>query len=131
MTDAATYARGAELGFEGMDFYVAGRGGALGDVPGRRRRPPRSVFFAADAIRASVGRSAAGDARARVPPTEWLACGHVWAASTAPTDPTDARAAALLGRVVARRAGRRRTGVRGGAHARRARRCRRRSRCTG
>ena len=32
MTDAATYARGAELGFEGMDFYVAGRGGVLGDV---------------------------------------------------------------------------------------------------
>ena len=38
MTDPATYAYGAELGFEGMDFYVAGRGGALGDVPGRRRR---------------------------------------------------------------------------------------------
>jgi len=34
MLDGATYARGAELGFEGMDFYVAGRGGALGDVAG-------------------------------------------------------------------------------------------------
>ena len=33
MTDPATFARGAALGFEGMDFYVAGRGGALGDVP--------------------------------------------------------------------------------------------------
>ena len=32
MTDAATYARGAELGFDGLDFYAAGRGGALGDV---------------------------------------------------------------------------------------------------
>ncbi len=32
MTDPATYARGAELGFDGFDFYIAGRGGALGDV---------------------------------------------------------------------------------------------------
>ena len=32
MTDPATYVRGAELGFEGMDFYASGRGGVLGDV---------------------------------------------------------------------------------------------------
>ena len=32
MLDGATYAKGAELGFEGMDFYVGGRGGVLGDV---------------------------------------------------------------------------------------------------
>ena len=32
MQDGATYARGAELGFSGLDFYVLGRGGALGDV---------------------------------------------------------------------------------------------------
>jgi hypothetical protein len=35
MLDGATYARGGELGFDGVDFYVAGRGGALGDVDGR------------------------------------------------------------------------------------------------
>jgi len=34
MLDGATYARGGRLGFEGVDFYVAGRGGALGDVGG-------------------------------------------------------------------------------------------------
>jgi hypothetical protein len=34
MLDAATYERGGELGYDGVDFYVAGRGGALGDVPG-------------------------------------------------------------------------------------------------
>ena len=34
MLDAATYQRGGELGFDGVDFYVAGRGGALGDVDG-------------------------------------------------------------------------------------------------
>ena len=26
MADPATYVRGAELGFEGLDFYAAGRG---------------------------------------------------------------------------------------------------------
>lgn len=34
MLDAATYVRGGELGFDGIDFYVAGRGGALGEVDG-------------------------------------------------------------------------------------------------
>jgi hypothetical protein len=32
MLDGSTYARGAELGFSGLDFYVLGRGGALGDT---------------------------------------------------------------------------------------------------
>ncbi|MCD9625188.1 SCO6745 family protein [Rhabdothermincola salaria] len=32
MLDGATYAKGAELGFSGIDFYVLGRGGALGDT---------------------------------------------------------------------------------------------------
>jgi len=34
MLDGQTYARGGELGFSGLDFYVLGRGGALGDVCG-------------------------------------------------------------------------------------------------
>jgi hypothetical protein len=34
MLDGATYERGGELGFDGIDFYVAGRGGALGEVDG-------------------------------------------------------------------------------------------------
>ncbi|HEY7948332.1 MAG TPA: hypothetical protein VID75_11710 [Acidimicrobiales bacterium] len=34
MLDGATYQRGGELGFDGVDFYVTGRGGALGDVDG-------------------------------------------------------------------------------------------------
>ncbi len=32
MLDMSTYARGAELGYSGVDFYVLGRGGALGDT---------------------------------------------------------------------------------------------------
>ncbi len=34
MLAGATYKKGAELGFEGLDFYVTGRGGVLGDVDG-------------------------------------------------------------------------------------------------
>jgi hypothetical protein len=34
MLDGKTYKRGGELGFDGVDFYTAGRGGALGDVDG-------------------------------------------------------------------------------------------------
>lgn len=33
MMDMDTYAHGATLGFDGVDFYVSGRGGALGEVP--------------------------------------------------------------------------------------------------
>ena len=33
MMDMATYAYGATLGFDGVDFYLSGRGGALGEVP--------------------------------------------------------------------------------------------------
>lgn len=32
MLDGATYKRGAQLGFQGIDFYFAGRCGVLGDV---------------------------------------------------------------------------------------------------
>ena len=56
MTDPATFTRGAALGFEGMDFYVAGRGGALGDVPADVVTAAFWVF-AADAIRAAWERS--------------------------------------------------------------------------
>lgn len=33
MLDSATYEYGNSIGFDGLDFYVCGRGGALGDVP--------------------------------------------------------------------------------------------------
>jgi hypothetical protein len=32
MIDGSTFARGGELGFGGLDFYVLGRGGVLGDT---------------------------------------------------------------------------------------------------
>ena len=33
MMDMDTYAHGGELGFDGVDFYISGRGGVLGDAP--------------------------------------------------------------------------------------------------
>jgi hypothetical protein len=57
MTDPATYARAAELGFEGSDFYVAGRGGALGDVPASVVAAAL-VFFSPDVVEPAWERSA-------------------------------------------------------------------------
>ena len=37
MLDGATYAVGGDAGFNGMDFYGAGRGGVLGRGARRRR----------------------------------------------------------------------------------------------
>ena len=42
MLDAATYERGTSLGFDGIDFYTAGRGGALGDVESPRNCAQRN-----------------------------------------------------------------------------------------
>ena len=64
MTDPATYAYGAELGFEGMDFYVAGRGGALGDVPADVVAAA-FVFFAPTSCGGGVGTFGVGDAARR------------------------------------------------------------------
>jgi hypothetical protein len=98
MTDPATFARGAALGFEGMDFYVAGRGGALGDVPADVVTAAFWVF-APDAIRAAWDRSATVLPR-RAAATEWLTCGHLWAEEHYEDGPDYARAATLLGRIV-------------------------------
>src|SRR5580704_5652762 len=49
MLDGATYERGGELGFDGIDFYVAGRGGALGEVDGSVVAAA-FVFFEPEAI---------------------------------------------------------------------------------
>jgi hypothetical protein len=98
MTDAATFARGAALGFEGMDFYVAGRGGALGDVPADVVAAAL-VFFAPDVVRPAWERSA-GVMPRRQAAQEWVACGHAWAAEHFGDGPDHARVAALVGRVV-------------------------------
>lgn len=95
MLDMATYARGAELGFDGVDFYFAGRGGVIGDVHADVVTAA-FVFFSPDVVRASWDRSAAVMPR-RQAAQEYLAVGHAWARDHLAGD---RRTAALLGRVV-------------------------------
>jgi hypothetical protein len=57
MFDPATYVTGAERGFNGIDFYFAGRGGVLGDV-GADVVAAAMVFFRPDHLRAQWDGSA-------------------------------------------------------------------------
>jgi hypothetical protein len=98
MTDAATYARGAELGFEGLDFYVAGRAGVLGDVPADVV-VAALVFFAPDLIHDAWNRSYPVMSRADAA-REWAAVAHAWAVAHLPDEIDWQTVAALLGRVV-------------------------------
>jgi hypothetical protein len=76
MLDGATYARGAELGFSGMDFYFRGRAGVLGEVDAATVTAELGFFEPAtvaanwDPARGVMG---AHDAAAA-----FMACGHGW-----------------------------------------------------
>jgi hypothetical protein len=99
MLDGATYQRGAELGFAGLDFYVCGRGGVLGDVD-------------ADVVAAAFGflqpahvRTLWDQGRAVMAPREaaqaWAGCCAAWAEAKVPDDLDADRLAQLLDPVVA------------------------------
>jgi len=98
MLDAATYQRGAELGFDGIDFYTAGRGGALGDVPGMVVAAafvffnPQSVTQAWDRTRTVMSRPEAAAA--------FAGCLETWAQSHLPDEVDYPRLAELLGKVI-------------------------------
>lgn len=98
MLDPATYAAGVEAGFGGIDFYVAGRGGALGDVDAD------AVIEAFALFEPSMVRSNWASGVAVMPPRacaeRFIAVGHAWATSHLRADGCDwARFADLLGRV--------------------------------
>ena len=57
MLDMNTYAYGATLGFEQIDFYVAGRCGVLGEVPAQVATAAL-MFFEPDYIAQAWERSA-------------------------------------------------------------------------
>ena len=99
MLHGGTYAKGAELGFSGLDFYVTGRGGVLGDVD-------------ADVVSAAFGffepgqvRTLWDQGRAVMAPAEagaaWADCCAAWAEAHVPDDLDGARLGALLDPVVA------------------------------
>ena len=99
MLDGDTYQRGAELGFSGLDFYAAGRGGVLGDVDA-------DVVTAAFAFfEPSYVRSQWELARQVMTPSEaadaWAACCAAWAEAHVSDDLDLARLAELLDPVVA------------------------------
>jgi hypothetical protein len=99
MVDGATYAHGASLGFSGLDFYVCGRAGVLGDVPADVVTAALT-FFSPDHVRTQW--EAGG---AVVPPAKaaaaFAACAASWAEAHVPDDLDAGRLADLAGRVVA------------------------------
>jgi hypothetical protein len=99
MLDAATYTRGGELGFDGLGFYFAGRGGALGDVDADVVSAtfgffhPDTVRAAWDASATVMDRLAAADA--------FAACGHDWARKHLSSDVDLGGLAELAGTIAA------------------------------
>ena len=77
MVEGATYERGAELGFQGADFYTGGRGGVLGDVHGDVVAAA-FVFFEPGHVREGWDRAGAVTDRATAA-AEFAACGYQWA----------------------------------------------------
>lgn len=99
MLDGNTYKRGAELGFQGLDFYACGRGGVLGDVD-------------ADVVAATFAFFEPGQVRTQwtqgrsvMPPADaaaaWAACCAAWADTHVPDDVDGDALAPLLDAVVA------------------------------
>ncbi|MGY6501200.1 MAG: SCO6745 family protein [Acidimicrobiales bacterium] len=84
MLDGNTYKRGAELGFAGLDFYVVGRGGVLGDVPAGVVTAAFG-FFHPDHVQVQweQGTAVMSPAEAAV---AFAACSETWAAEHVPDD---------------------------------------------
>ena len=97
MTDAATYVRGAELGFEGADFYAAGRGGVLGDTHADVV-VAAMVFFAPATVHAAWERSGKVMSR-EAAVREWTSVAYAWAEEHLPDGVDWPMLAALLGRI--------------------------------
>jgi len=100
MLAGPTYARGAEAGFSGLDFYFRGRAGVLGEVDAGVVAATLA-FFEPTHVRtqweAGRGVMPAGDAAQL-----FAACAATWAAEHVPDDLDAARLAALAGAVVER-----------------------------
>jgi hypothetical protein len=98
MTARSTYARGAELGFDGADFYLCGRASVLGDVDADIA-VAALVFFEPRVVHEAWTRTASVMPRAQAA-AEWAAAGHAWAIDHFPDEIDWSTVAALLGRVV-------------------------------
>ncbi len=99
MLDAATYIHGGSLGFEGMSFYAAGRGGVLGDVE-PEAVTEAFVFFHPDNVKQNweAGKQVMPPSQAAA---EFAKCAAKWADDHIPDDIDCATLASLAGRVTA------------------------------
>jgi hypothetical protein len=99
MLDGATYAKGAGLGFQGLDFYATGRGGVLGDVDADVVAAA-FAFFEPGYLRSQweQGRTVMAPAEAA---RAWATCAAEWAEEHLPDDLDTEALAPLLDRVVA------------------------------
>ena len=98
MLDGATYKRGAELGFQGLDFYVTGRGGVLGEVDADVVAAA-FTFFEPGAVR-TLWEQGCGVMPPAQAAQEFAGCAATWAEAKVPDDLHAARLAELAGRVV-------------------------------
>jgi hypothetical protein len=99
MLDMATYQYGATLGFDGMAFYAAGRGGVLGDVDAEVVTEA-FVFFHPDNVRANWNSSADVMPREKAA-IEFANVAAKWAEDHMPDDIDSATLASLAERVAA------------------------------
>ncbi|MHB1987198.1 MAG: SCO6745 family protein [Acidimicrobiales bacterium] len=98
MLDSATYEHGNELGFDGLDFYVCGRGGALGSVDAGVVSAA-FVFFSPAMIRDrwERGRLVMTPPEAAI---EFAHCMHRWSSEHLDADLDYEQLTELLGRIV-------------------------------
>ncbi|HET6795362.1 MAG TPA: hypothetical protein VFH45_13000 [Acidimicrobiales bacterium] len=97
MMDPATYTKGGNLGFNGADFYIAGRGGALGEVDGTVVAAA-FVFFNPESVCEAWERSAPVAPR-RKAAEAFAEAAHEWADRKLPAEGIDyPRLAELAGK---------------------------------
>ncbi len=99
MLDGATYVKAAELGFNGIDFYAAGRGGVLGEVDSDVVAAG-FVFFNRATVKSAWEGSAGVLPRDRSA-AEFAGCAAAWADAHLGDDVDWARLADLVGRIIA------------------------------
>jgi hypothetical protein len=101
--DPATTTRGSELGYDGLQFYVAGRGGVIGDAEDAVV-VDAFHFFEASAI-TGMWAAAGKIGPARSAATEYAECCHAWGRAKLSDLPGIERLAELAGKIVADNAG--------------------------
>jgi hypothetical protein len=97
MLDGATYAKGAELGFGGIDFYAAGRAGVLGELDADQ--VAESFGFMEPGTIATWVDQAKGVMAPQDAAAAFVGCAHDWADQHLGDDVDWSRVAELLGKV--------------------------------